>query len=118
MKKYEIEINNEIYHVTVKELPSDTNMTMPEETSDTPDSTQDSEPVMAAEGTEIKAPMSGTILRVDVAAGDEVAQGDVLVVLEAMKMENEIVAPIDGTVGEIFVNTNDRVESDQVLLTL
>ena len=62
--------------------------------------------------------MAGTILNINVSVGQNVSQGDTLVVLEAMKMENEIVAPTDGVVGEIFVNSNDRVESDQILLTI
>jgi biotin carboxyl carrier protein len=62
--------------------------------------------------------MAGTILSVQVNPGDAVTQGDTLVVLEAMKMENEVVAPADGVVGEIFVGANERVESDQLLLTI
>lgn len=119
MKKYEIEINNEVYRVSVKELSDDADMssghTEPEAANEPTPAAQSSAPT---EGTEVNAPMAGTILKVNVSAGDSVSEGDTLVVLEAMKMENEIVAPGDGVVGEVFVSANDRVESDQILLTI
>lgn len=123
MKKYEIEINNEVYRVSVKELAADADMSngqsAPNVQAETITSTEPSaQPAATGDGSEIKAPMAGTILSVNVSPGQNVTQGDTLVVLEAMKMENEIVAPSDGVVGEVFVNSNDRVESDQVLLTI
>lgn len=126
MKKYEIEINGEVYRVAVKELSEDANMAtentqaIPQsnkKTQDEPTSKPVSQPTTGA-GTEVKAPMAGTILKINVSSGQNVSQGDTLVVLEAMKMENEIVAPVDGVIGEIFVSSNDRVESDQVLLKM
>lgn len=116
MKKYEIEINNEVYRVSVKELPADADMSAGQITQAT--ETQATPAPTATSGTEIKAPMAGTIYKVNVTPGQAVSQGDVLLVLEAMKMENEIVAPSDGTVGEIFVSENQRIESDQLLLTI
>lgn len=126
MKKYEIEINNEVYRVSVKELPVDADMSSgvnkPEEnvqsnTAPTPTATAPTSST-SSEGVKVSAPMSGTILSVSVSPGQEVAEGDTLVILEAMKMENEIVAPQAGVVGEIFVTANERVESDHVLLTI
>ena len=123
MKKYEIEINNEVYRVSVKELAADADMSngqsAPNVQAETITSTEPSaQPAEISDGSEIKAPMAGTILSVNVSPGQNVTQGDTLIVLEAMKMENEIVAPTDGVVGEVFVNSSDRVESDQVLLTI
>lgn len=123
MKKYEIKLNNEVYHVAVRELPADAEMattqTNKPETEAKEDFQSKSQEVSEnVDGIKIKAPMAGTILNVKVAPGQNVMQGDTLVVLEAMKMENEIVAPNDGVVGEIFVATNDRVESDHLLLTI
>ena len=66
----------------------------------------------------VKAPMPGNILDVKVAAGASVKAGDVLVILEAMKMENEIVAPQDGTVASINVNKGDTVSSGDVLVSM
>ena len=123
MKNYEIEINNEVYRVSVKDLSAEADMsnqqTDPEaETEKSTPTESTPPPAPPGDGTEVTGPMAGTILSVQVSAGQEVVQGDTLIVLEAMKMENEIVAPADGVVGEIYVQSNDRVESDQVLLTL
>jgi glutaconyl-CoA decarboxylase len=68
-----------------------------------------------ASGTQVKAPMPGTILAVKASAGQAVKAGDVIVVLEAMKMENDIVAPCDGTVKEIVVTKGTTVNTDDVL---
>ena len=63
-------------------------------------------------------PMPGNILDVKVAAGASVKAGDVLVILEAMKMENEIVAPQDGTVASINVHKGDTVNSGDTLVSM
>jgi biotin carboxyl carrier protein len=62
--------------------------------------------------------MPGNILKVNVSAGQAVKKGDVLMILEAMKMENEICAPADGTVASVNVNSGATVESGAVLCTL
>ena len=72
----------------------------------------------AAGAVAVKAPMPGNILDVKVAAGASVKAGDVLVILEAMKMENEIVAPQDGTVASVNVNKGDTVNSGDVLVSM
>ncbi|MPN01653.1 hypothetical protein SDC9_148863 [bioreactor metagenome] len=71
-----------------------------------------------AEGKTMLAPMAGTILRILVKEGQRVKKGENLIVLEAMKMENEIVADEDGIIRSILVKANDSVESDQPLLIL
>ncbi len=71
-----------------------------------------------ASGTQVKAPMPGSILAVKVSAGQAVKAGDVLIVLEAMKMENDIVAPCDGTVKEIVVTKGTTVNTDDVLAVI
>ena len=72
----------------------------------------------SAGSTVIKAPMPGTILKVNYAVGAAVKKGDVLCVLEAMKMENDICAPADGTVASVNVIKGASVATDDVLLTL
>jgi biotin carboxyl carrier protein len=62
--------------------------------------------------------MVGQIVRVNVAPGDAVLKGDLLVVLEAMKMENQIVAPRDGVIEELHVSVNDQVEAGRLLVLL
>ena len=71
-----------------------------------------------ASGTQVKAPMPGSILAVKASVGQAVKAGDVLVVLEAMKMENDITAPCDGTVKEIVVTKGTTVNTDDVLVII
>ena len=75
-------------------------------------------PAVTGAGEAVNAPMPGNILKVNVNVGDKVKAGTVLVVLEAMKMENEIVAPQDGTVASVNVSVGASVESGEVMLTL
>ena len=73
---------------------------------------------VSAEGTTIPSPMPGTILSVAVSVGQAVKSGDVLMVLEAMKMENDIVAPCDGVVKQILVTKGSTVDTDQTLVII
>lgn len=72
-------------------------------------------PAVSGDGTPVKAPMPGTVLSVSAAAGQQVKSGQVIMILEAMKMENEIIAPCDGTVKQILVQKGSTVETDSVL---
>ena len=71
-----------------------------------------------ADGTQVKAPMPGTILAVKKNVGEAVKAGDVIVVLEAMKMENDIVAPCDGTVKSINAPKGSTVNTDDVIAVI
>ncbi len=73
---------------------------------------------VSAAGTNIPSPMPGSIISVNVAMGQAVKSGDVLIVLEAMKMENDIVAPCDGTVKQILVSKGTTVNTDDVLIVI
>lgn len=75
-------------------------------------------PAQTAAGEAVKAPMPGTVLQVKTAQGAAVKKGDVLVVLEAMKMENEILAPRDGTVAQVAVSKGSAVDTGAVLVVL
>ena len=75
-------------------------------------------PAAAGAGDPIKAPMPGNILDVKAKVGDKVKNGDAIVILEAMKMENPIPAPRDGTLTSITVTTGATVEAGQVLATI
>lgn len=72
----------------------------------------------AGAGTKVESPMPGTVLDIKVANGATVKEGEPVVILEAMKMENEINAPCSGTVTSICVNKGDSVESGTVLVTI
>jgi acetyl-CoA/propionyl-CoA carboxylase biotin carboxyl carrier protein len=87
---------------------------------DRPDAATDDDggAVAAGEGERVDAEMQGTILSVEVDAGDEVSAGDVVVVLEAMKMENDVVAEAGGTVAEVLVAEGESVDMGDTLLVL
>ena len=72
----------------------------------------------AVSGTQITSPMPGTILKLNVAEGQAVKAGDVVLILEAMKMENEIVAPCDGTIKQLLVSKGSTLDTDQILAVL
>ena len=115
MKKYEIEIDGQVYQVKVRELPDDAVMAGEPKPAVKEAAANAG---MLEEGKTMLAPMAGTVLRILVKEGQHVKKGENLIVLEAMKMENEIVADEDGTIRRIFVKANDSVESYQPLLVL
>ncbi|MBP3447100.1 MAG: biotin/lipoyl-binding protein [Clostridia bacterium] len=73
---------------------------------------------VSAQGTQIVAPMPGSIININVSAGQTVKAGDVLIVLEAMKMENDITAPCDGVVKQVVTVKGATVNTDDVLLVI
>ena len=75
-------------------------------------------PVNLAAGETVTAPMPGNIIRVDVAQGDTVKAGQILIILEAMKMENEIVSPKDGTVAQVVTSKGSVVDTGSPLVVI
>lgn len=75
-------------------------------------------PVAAGDGEKVNAPLPGNILDVKVSAGASVKKGDILCILEAMKMENEIVAPIDGTVATVVATKGSSVNTGDLLFVI
>jgi len=75
-------------------------------------------PAVTGEGERVDSPMPGNILKVNVVPGQVVKEGDVLVILEAMKMENEIMAPKDGTVTQVLVEKGANVETGAPLVVI
>ncbi|EJE4199647.1 sodium-extruding oxaloacetate decarboxylase subunit alpha [Vibrio cholerae] len=108
---YTITVNNQSYVVKVDEGGDLTHVAQAEQTSHAPAPS-------AAEGENLAAPLSGNIWKIHAAAGDEVAEGDVLLILEAMKMETEIRAPRAGVISAIEVNEGDAVQVGDALLVL
>ena len=123
MKEYTITVNGVAYDVTVDEkgnggtsaAPAAAPVAKAVAPAATPAPAQK---VSQAGNISVMAPMPGKILSIKVKEGDSVHSGDVLLVLEAMKMENDIVAPKDGTVVSINTKVGDSVESAQVLIGL
>ena len=75
-------------------------------------------PAVTGSGDAVKAPMPGNILKVNVAAGQAVKEGEILCILEAMKMENEIVSPKAGTVTKVFVSKGSTVDTGAPLIVI
>ena len=118
MKAYKVTVNGNVYEITL-EIIDKADIKTPAAPVAAPAAAPAAPVAPAAAGaTTITAPMPGTILKVNVANGQAVKKGDVLMVLEAMKMENEIMAPADGTVSSVNVNAGASVEAGSVLCTL
>lgn len=119
MKNYVITVNGTSYDVTVEEVGgvapvASAPVASPVKVAPAKTAT----PAPSAGSVSVTAPMPGKILNVKLQAGAVVKKGDVILILEAMKMENEIVAPEDGTIASINVATGDSVEAGAVLATL
>ena len=115
MKNYTITVNGNVYDVTVEE---GTGNGAPAAKAAAPKAAPKAAPAGAQGAVKVNAPMPGKILKVNAAAGAAVKKGDVLVILEAMKMENEICAPQDGTVATVECAAGDSVESGKVLVSM
>ena len=121
MKNYRITVNGVAYEVSVEELDQGAAVQTPAAAPVAAPAPAKKAPAKAAgaEGSiKVKAPMPGKILEIKVKVGDVVKKGDPLVVLEAMKMENEIYAPCDGTITSISVSQGQQVAAGDTLLTI
>lgn len=131
MKNYTITVNGTAYEVTVEEntgstfqaaapkaAPVAAPKAAPVASAAKAEAPAPAAPVGSAGNIKVNAPMPGKILAVKATIGQTVKRGDVLMILEAMKMENEIVASEGGTVASINVSVGDMVESSTLLATL
>ena len=122
MKNYRITVNGIAYDVAVEELGAGAVPAAPvvtPVTAPTPVAAPAAPVTSGATGSvKIEAPMPGKILAIKANAGQAVKKGEVVMILEAMKMENEITAPEDGTVASINVAVGDSVESGDTLASL
>ena len=127
--KYKVTLNNRVYEVEVEEGKA---MLLDEYEAAAPaaaapaaaapaaaaPAAAPAAPAVTGAGESVTAPMPGTILKVKVTQGQAVKAGDVLCVLEAMKMENDIAAPKDGTVTQILVNKGSKVDTGAALVVI
>ena len=112
MKNYRVNVNGTVYEVSVEEISAG-------EVKAAPAAAPAAKPAAAAgAGEKITAPMPGNILSVNVSAGQAVKKGDVLMVLEAMKMENEIMASKAGKVTSVAVSKGATVATGDLLCTV
>jgi biotin carboxyl carrier protein len=132
LKKYMVKVNGKVYEVEVEESGNeDTNMTSPlsiktDQTKQFPKSEPQPPKIIQPVSSEderneeeiIHAPMSGTIVKIKAKVGENVKDGQTLLTLEAMKMENEILAPRDCKITEILVKEGQQVEIDQSLMKI
>ena len=131
--RYKVTLNNKVYEVEVEETSAmlvDEYEALAPAAPAAPAAAAAPAPVAApaaapaaaaapvAAGEQVTAPMPGTILKVNAAQGAAVKKGDILVVLEAMKMENEIMAPRDGTVAQVAVSKGSTVDTGALLVVL
>lgn len=127
MKNYRITVNGNTYDVQVEELGKSATAAAPTAPAatpapavptSTPAPAPAATPAPSAGGTNVTSPMPGNILDIKVNVGDKVSANQVVVVLEAMKMENDIVTPAAGTVASINVTKGQAVNSGDVLITV
>lgn len=119
MKNYRITVNGTSYDVTVEELAA--GVTPAPAAAPAPSAPAPAAPAAKSVGAgsvKVAAPMPGKILDIKTKVGDAVKKGQVLLILEAMKMENEVVAPEDGTVASVDTTVGAMVEAGDTLATL
>ncbi len=112
--------NGNTYDMTVEEVDASATVTVDAPAAPAaPKAAPAPAPKAAAAGSvAVKAPLQGTVMKVNVKPGDTVTKGAPVAVIEALKMENDVPAPQDGVVASVDVKSGDSVKTDQVLLTL
>ena len=113
MKVYKVKVNGKVYEVELESVSEVAGTIAAPQVAP-----QVAAPVVSGSGAELNAPMAGTILDVKVSVGQTVNVGDVVCILEAMKLENEVVADKAGVVKSIVVSKGDAVENGQVLVII
>ena len=116
MKKYRVNVNGTVYEVELEEITG--GAAAAPAAAAAPVATPAAPASAPAGGEQITSPMPGNILSVNVSADDTVKKGQVLMILEAMKMENEIMSPCDGKVVSVSVSKGATVESGALLCVI
>ena len=116
MKKYRVTVNGTAYEIELEELTGAA--PAPAAATAAPAAPAPAPATAPAGGEQVTSPMPGTILSINVAAGDTVKRGQVLMVLEAMTMENEIMCPCDGKIASVNTSKGASVESGTLLCVI
>lgn len=113
MKAYKVNVNGHVYEITLEEINKS-------DIKEAPKAAPVAAPAASApaDGTKITAPMPGNILKINITNGQSVKKGDVLMVLEAMKMENEIMCPCDGKIASVNTSVGTSVEAGALLCSI
>lgn len=126
MKKYYVRVNGVSYEVEIEEIGAGrmAPQAMPLRSSGSTDNTAakeyraSREEEVAGDSVRVNSPMPGTVLKLNVQNGSRVSKGQVLLILEAMKMENEIASPCEGVISGISVKRGAQVNAGDLLLTI
>lgn len=118
MKNLKITVNGVAYDVQVEEVGGSASAPVAAPAAPVATAPKAAPAAAPTSGEPLNCPMPGTIISVNVSVGQQVKLGDVVVVLEAMKMENEICAPQDGTVATVECSVGDSVETGKVLVSM
>ena len=114
IKLYKIKIGEKVYEVELEEVTEKEGRI-----EDSEKKADEKKEASKTEGvTKVEAPMQGLVLNILISLGEKVKAGQDLIILEAMKMENEIVAPKDGTVSQVLVSKGSSVDTDEVLAVI
>ena len=114
-ENYQVIVNGTQYDVLVAPGSGDVSLITPVPGASAPVAAS---PVAASPGTSINAPMTGNVVEILVSVGQQVADGDPVIVMEAMKMETEVRSDVSGSVQSIAINRGDAIRADQVLMTI
>lgn len=119
MKVYKVKVNGKVYEVELESVTEQAGNVAPVQAApEAPKAPVQAAPVTPVAGQTVKAPMQGTILKVNVEVGSSVKKGQILVILEAMKLENEIVSPTDGVIKQVLVTKGQAVNNQQPIVVI
>ncbi len=113
MKVYKIKVNGKSYRVELEAIEETASAPIKEEKK-----VEEKKAAPTGEGQAVNSPIQGTVTNVKVKVGDKVKKGDVLLIIEAMKLENEVPSPFDGEVSEILVTKGQNVASKEAVVII
>lgn len=111
MKIYKVKVNGKSYRVELESVEQVASEAVKESKVEE----KKAAPVATGEGKQVESPIQGTVVTLKAKVGDQIKKGTPLIVVEAMKLENDVVSPFDGVVSEILVKKGDNVTAKQVI---